>query len=287
MRSSRQVRIVGAVAATMGVLGCAAGLEPTPGGNGGAPTTDAASTSGVGGAPLTSGNGTSATSTTVGAGAGTSTSTSTTTTTGATSTAATTTAAASSSSTTTSSSGTTVCSPQPTVAAGALDCPNDLCTFGTPAVSGYAFGYGDPGPTTTFCVATNAACMKGTLTPANPPTYSYYGAGLGLNLGPAVGTAMPTPVQLGGTGISITLSNLPPGGARLQVSVGGTAYCAALTSASATIPWASFNTKCYDSPPDGVALTAAPATPNVQVALPSGTSELSYDFCVTSLAITT
>ena len=162
-----------------------------------------------------------------------------------------------------------------------------MCTVGTPAVTGALFSYGDTGPMTTACLAPTTACMAGTLTPANPPTYSYYGAGIGINLGPAVGTAMPTPVQLGGTGISITLSNLPAGGARLQVNVGGTAYCAAITTATATIPWASFNTKCYDTPPDGTALTGAPATPNVQVALPSGAAELTYDFCITSLTITT
>jgi len=159
---------------------------------------------------------------------------------------------------------------------------------GSPAVSGYDFGYKDTGPMTTFCLATNAACMKGTLTAVNPPSYSYYGAGLGINLGPIVGgTTMPAPVQLGGTGISIALSSFPASGLRVQVTVGGVAYCASLATASATIPWAGFNTKCYDSPPDGVALTGAPAATDIEVQVPAGSTEESYDFCITSLIVTT
>ena len=160
--------------------------------------------------------------------------------------------------------------------------------MGSPAVSGYDFGYKDIGPMTTFCLATNAACMKGTLTAVNPPSYSYYGAGLGINLGPIVGgTTMPAPVQLGGTGISIALSSFPASGLRVQVTVGGVAYCASLATASATIPWAGFNTKCYDSPPDGVALTGAPAATDIEVQVPAGSTEESYDFCITSLIVTT
>ncbi len=49
--------------------------------------------------------------------------------------------------------------------------------------------------------------------------------------------------------------------------------------------WAEFNTKCYDSPPDGVALTAAPAASNVQVQVPSAGAEATYNFCINSVTI--
>jgi len=159
------------------------------------------------------------------------------------------------------------------------------CAIG---LGGYDFTYSDMAPMTTICAATNSACVKGTLTPANPPTYSYYGAGFGINLGPAPdGGTMPAPVQLTGTGITVKLSNIPMLGARLQVMVGTATYCAPITTNPITIPWASFNTKCYDTPPDGVALTAAPATPNVQIAIPSGATAESFDFCVETLTLTT
>ena len=285
MKAGWQAGAVGAAAAIIGVIGCVNGPEPvreSAGGNGGA----GATTSSSGGAPTTS----STTSASSGAGVTSSSSSSSTTASSSSTTASSSSTTASSSSTTasSSSSGTTACSPQPTVAFGALSCPGGLCSVGSPAVSGYDFGYKDIGPMTTFCLATNAACMKGTLTAVNPPSYSYYGAGLGINLGPIVGgTTMPAPVQLGGTGISIALSSFPASGLRVQVTVGGVAYCASLATASATIPWAGFNTKCYDSPPDGVALTGAPAATDIEVQVPAGSTEESYDFCITSLIVTT
>jgi hypothetical protein len=150
--------------------------------------------------------------------------------------------------------------------------------------SGYLFAYGDKGPMTVFCPGTTEACLAGTTTPVNPPTYSYYGIGIGINLGPAVGMNPPNPVQLSGTGMTVTLSNIPPGGARVLVTVGGADYCAPITTKSMTIPWASFNTKCYDSPPDGMALTGAPSTPHVEVQAVSGNAQQTIDFCIEQIS---
>ena len=195
-----------------------------------------------------------------------------------------TTTSSSSSSTSNSSSSSpssgSTCSP--TADANALSCPNGLCSIGN---GGYDFTYADPGPNTSICIAKNTVCVVGTL---SVQSAADYGAGLGINLGPAVdGGTQPAPVQLTGTGITVKLSNIPAGGARLQVTVAGTSYCAAITTNPATIPWASFNTKCYDAVPDGVALSAAPATPNVDVVLPAGTTQQSFDFCVEQLTLTT
>jgi hypothetical protein len=146
--------------------------------------------------------------------------------------------------------------------------------------TGYEYAYGDMGPMTTFCVSSTDACVAGTLTPVNPPTYSYYGIGIGINLGS--GTT-PPPVQLTGSGITVKLSSLPAGGARLLVTVAGTDYCSVLTTNPATVSWAEFNTKCYDSPPDGVALTGAPSTPHIEVQAVAGATEQSVDFCIEQL----
>jgi hypothetical protein len=171
-------------------------------------------------------------------------------------------------------------------------CPGGQCTIAGHTGAVYAFG--DTGPFTTFCASTSAACLAGTTTPDNPPLYTYYGIGLGINLGPAVAAnpqGNPNPVQLGGTGIAIKLSSLPATGARLIVTVGqtataaGTDYCAPVTTFTATIPWASFNTKCYDTPPDGLALVGAPATPHIELLVPSGTIEQSSNVCIDALAI--
>jgi hypothetical protein len=50
------------------------------------------------------------------------------------------------------------------------------------------------------------------------------------------------------------------------------------------VPWASFNTKCYDTPPDGVALTAAPSSTHVEFQVPSAAAVEAWDFCVTALS---
>jgi hypothetical protein len=131
------------------------------------------------------------------------------------------------------------------------------------------------------------------MTPADPPLYMYYGIGLGINLGPDVATnpmSNPNPVQLSSTGITIGLSSLPAAGARLGVTVGqttttlGTGYCAVIPTATAFIPWTSFNTKCYDVPPDGVSLLGPPATPHIELQIPSGAIEQSVDVCIEQLA---
>ncbi len=44
---------------------------------------------------------------------------------------------------------------------------------------------------------------------------------------------------------------------------------------------------CYDSPPDGTPLTGAPATPSVEISLPSGATEQSFNFCVEQITLTT
>jgi hypothetical protein len=65
-------------------------------------------------------------------------------------------------------------------------------------------------------------------------------------------------------------------------------YCAPIASIPATLTWAEFNTKCYDTPPDGASVTGAPAVSGVEVlVLPSNTAGESFDFCVEQLTLTT
>jgi hypothetical protein len=146
--------------------------------------------------------------------------------------------------------------------------------------SGYEYAYGDTGPDTTHCAATNDACLRGTTSVVNPPTYSDYGIGIGINLT----QTPPSVVQLTGSGLTVQLSNLPPSGIRVVVTVAGVDYCAPLTSNPTTIPWGSFNTKCYDSPPDGTALAAAPATPHIEIQAVSTSNENTIDFCIEKLS---
>jgi hypothetical protein len=154
-------------------------------------------------------------------------------------------------------------------------CPGGLCNI--MGNSGYDYAYGDMGPVTVFCAGANAACLAGQTSPVNPPSYSYYGIGIGINL--AMGSPVP-PVQLTGSGLTVKLSNVPPAGARVVLTVAGVDYCAAITTNPITIPWANFNTKCYDTPPDGMALPFAPATPHIEVQAVSNASVNMINFCI-------
>ncbi len=175
----------------------------------------------------------------------------------------------------------TTCTPAPK-STGGLPCPGGKCTVG--AYSGYDFGFSD-GLGSTYCVDANSLCAAGTTLAQNPPAYTIWGAGFGFSLSPLTTLTNTTPVQLTGSGVSVTLSSLPTGGAtaRVQVTVGITQYCALMTSASQTIPWASFNTECWQ-PASGTALTGAPNATNIQIEASAGATAGAYDFCVTALS---
>jgi hypothetical protein len=147
--------------------------------------------------------------------------------------------------------------------------------------SGYEYAYGDMGPVTTYCAGANEACLRGTTSAVNPPLYSDYGIGIGINLTPA---GPPSVVQLTGSGLTVQLSNLPAQGVRAVVTVAGADFCAPISTNPITIPWASFNTKCYDSPPDGLALAAAPATPHIEIQAVANANENAVDFCIERLS---
>jgi len=292
MKAWHPAGMVGVMVAGLAVVGCAETIAPGgnnggAGGNGGSATTSNGPSAGFGattsagfGATTSAGFG-ATTSATVGA--------TTSATVGATTSAgfgattgaavgATTSAAA----TTSASSGST--GPVPAEDPNALMCPGKQCTLGTPP-GGYLYSYHDTGPSTTIGLSPDEACAAGTTTAVNPPSYSYYGAAIGINLGPSVGTADPTPFQLTGTGISIQLSNLPSSGARVLLNSGGTDYCAVLKTASQTFTWADFSPDCYDTPPTMAALAAAPATPHIAVQVVSGTAASSFNFCIEKLTL--
>jgi hypothetical protein len=119
----------------------------------------------------------------------------------------------------------------------------------------------------------------------NPPTYSVWGAGFGFSLSPLTTTTSTVPVQIIGSGVTVTLSSLPTGGAsaRVLVTVGTVQYCAVMTKTSQTIPWTSFNSTCW-APATGVALTGPPNASNFQIQASAGTTAGSFDFCVTTLS---
>lgn len=118
---------------------------------------------------------------------------------------------------------------------------------------------------------------------AKPP-FSNTGGGIGVNIDQVMG-GVPESYTPTGRGIFYTVTSLPSTGLRLDVvGADGTVYCANLTVTSGMVPWATFNTKCYDTPEDGTALTAAPLTSEVEFQAAPNAAAVSWDFCVTALS---
>jgi hypothetical protein len=156
---------------------------------------------------------------------------------------------------------------------------------------GYAYTFGgstatiSPGCDTAgtmpcFKMAGANLCASGTLG-ADTTYHSVAGVGWAINQEKAapnpVDTVAPT-----GTGIAV---NVAGGTAGLRVSItdGTTEWCAPLpASGMGTVPWASFNTKCWDG--SGTAYTAGTPIAKVQILLPSmAATALPFCICVVSI----
>ena len=171
------------------------------------------------------------------------------------------------------------------VALGSADSITD------PTCGGIAF------TSTTNCAATtwdtanpSALCMSGSV-----PALSAVNPDYTDNWGVVIGVTSTASTPSGGLGqsfssIAITVTGSPASGLRAMVHRKGdpdtTSYCAAMTSGTA-VAFTSFNTKCYDTPPDGVALTAAdvPNIDEIYVEVPSITTAITVtNLCITGIA---
>jgi hypothetical protein len=130
-----------------------------------------------------------------------------------------------------------------------------------------------------------AGCMlkaSGTVGPATAAN-SYAGVVyLGFNLNQATGASAKTTVVPTGAGLAVQYTNTGASAiVRVQLSAGTTRWCAPLTSASATIPYAMFNTECWE----GGAGTAyaKEAIDTVQLIIPGADAEAAFDITLVSV----
>jgi hypothetical protein len=161
-------------------------------------------------------------------------------------------------------------------------------------MGGYAFAYydnqKDPTCGSKSCVEMTSLCTSGSVVAQNPPSYSCYGAGIGINLNQMQGSmAMGDyAVPMSSTGVHYAVSSLPNitgGGLRVIITAGGTDYCAQVNSAMGEVMWSQFNSKCYDSPPDGMTLSGPPQmATQLKFQVASGTAAGTFDFCVTEVS---
>lgn len=155
-------------------------------------------------------------------------------------------------------------------------------TTGTWTGYGYTYKFGTATVTPgmgTSCFSGKKFCASGTI-----PADDASGAGLGWNIAQAMGAtttmkvAITTPVKITFAGITAAT------GARVQISESATtSYCYTLSAAeatagTATIPLASFKTKCWDT--TGVAYAGTPIEA-IQISVPGAAAAgKTFDLCV-------
>ena len=161
---------------------------------------------------------------------------------------------------------------------------------------GYAYNFADalgttitPGTSMTYatCSTTCMLTATGSVIPATAANmYSTYaGIGFNLNQPSSGGSATPTVVPQGS---SLTVSFTASTGTdqlRAQITdASGTNYCYTITGSSPVmIPWGSFNTKCYDTPPDGTAYSKTGISA-FQLQVAGGMSMATYSIALTGLS---
>jgi hypothetical protein len=159
---------------------------------------------------------------------------------------------------------------------------------------GYAYNFADalgtttvtPGTAMTYatCSTTCPLTAMGSVAIASAANSyaTYAGIGFNINQDLAGGTATPT---LTPAGSSLTIAFTAGSGTplRAQISDGTTIWCYGITGASpVTIPYASFNTKCYDTPADGTAYAKNPIS-SFQLQVPGGAAAVTYNIALTSV----
>jgi hypothetical protein len=154
-------------------------------------------------------------------------------------------------------------------------------------MGGYSYNYADK-MGSMACNDANALCGAG-MTAAKDTAGMIWGAGIGFNLNQMMATGSASPpinmfaVPTTAKGIAYGLSALPTQGARLIIDQAGADYCFTMAAGTGNVPWAMFNTKCWDN--SGTALTGAPSmATHIQFQVNAATAAGSFDFCVTSVS---
>jgi hypothetical protein len=162
------------------------------------------------------------------------------------------------------------------------------------AGGGYAFQLVDCATAgcSTACVDSSSLCGSGTTGIQNPPSYTIYGSGFGIDVSEgASAAAAKTPIMPNATGLTYTVDNLPTNGLQIVLSTpafpssAGPCYLIKPGgAATGTILWSSFNTKCYDATPDGTAFASTDGITGINFQVPASAAASTWSFCVTALS---
>lgn len=110
---------------------------------------------------------------------------------------------------------------------------------------------------------------------------SYAGVGFSLAQDQSSGstTARVTPT---GKSLTVSFTGSTSAPLRVQLSDGSTNWCCNITASPVTIPYGSFNTRCFDATPDGTAY-AKQAITALQLTVPGGAAAQPYNISLTSV----
>lgn len=135
--------------------------------------------------------------------------------------------------------------------------------------------------TSVGCLAMGQFCGSGTTGVKDGAVT--YGAGFGANLDQSADGGTGTAVTISGSGLTYTVSSVPPNSLEIEIKDDTTEYCYVTTAASATIKWKDFVEKCT-SKPTGPAFAGTSIT-GVSFQARAGAAAAPYDFCVTALSL--
>jgi hypothetical protein len=135
--------------------------------------------------------------------------------------------------------------------------------------------------TSVGCLAMGKFCGSGTTGIKSGAVT--YGAGFGANLGQASDGGVAGAVTISGTGLTYSVSSVPPNSMEIEIKDATTDYCYLTTVASGTVKWSDFVEKCT-SKPTGPAFTGQTIT-GVSFQARAGATATPYDFCVTALSL--
>ena len=153
-------------------------------------------------------------------------------------------------------------------------------TFGTMATISPVCDAAGTGPC--FKNAGNQVCASGMV---GPDTGS--GALIGWNINQAM--IAPNPVETAptsGAGLTVSIAGATTSMRVSVVTMAGTEYCASMPAGgSGMIPWATFNTMCWNPSATGaMPFTAGTAIAKVNVLVPGGATATPFCFCIGSIS---
>jgi hypothetical protein len=162
---------------------------------------------------------------------------------------------------------------------------------------GYAYNFADssgttitPGTSMTYatCAVSCPLSATGTVTASTLANNYLAYAGIGFKLNQPIGASGPdtsvSAVTPTGTGLTISFTGTVGAGVvlRAEISDGTTRWCHNLSASPTTIPYSSFNTACWDSPPDGIAYSKQPIN-EFQFIVVGASTSTAYNVSLTSV----